>query len=201
MQKLFIGTRNSAKFREFKRLLADPQFELLSPQDVETRDIEETGETLEANAELKAREYFRLTGLPVVVDDGGLEIDALGGEPGVHSRRSKNGMDEMTDDELIAHVLERLDGVPPEKRGAQFRIVAGFYDGEHFEMVTEATKGHILTEVYPYEAGFPYRALFLIDRFGKRFDELTPEEHEAVNHRHRAIARLKPFIIARFSRQ
>lgn len=197
MQKLLIGTANPAKFREYREGLADLGFEIISAREAEVGNVEETGTTFEENAELKAREYFKQTGLPVVVDDGGLEIEALEGEPGVHSRRSKNGTDDMTDDELITHVLERMHGVTPEKRGAQFRIVAGFYDGEHLEMVTEATKGHILTEAHPYESGFPYRALFLIERFGKRFDELTPEEHELVNHRVKAIAKLKPLIKAR----
>ncbi|MBI4504382.1 MAG: non-canonical purine NTP pyrophosphatase [Chloroflexi bacterium] len=192
-----LATRNPAKQRELLPLLADVPVRWLTLADLpEAPEVAETGATFEENALLKARFYARWGGLPTLADDGGLEIDALGGEPGVRSRRwlGDPGADDQADDEaLIAYTLERLRGVPPERRGAQFRVVLALAwpDGEHV-LSSGAIRGVISEAPSPKRApGFPYRAVFWLPEVGKFYLELSPDEHERLSHRRAAVAPIR----------
>lgn len=197
MKKLLIATTNPGKLREFKEGFADFGVELLSLKDFpDILEVEETGATFEENAILKAKHGNKSTDLPTIADDGGLEVDALGGKPGVHSHRCIDPERIASDDELIDHILKNLKGIPKEKRTARLRIVCAFFDGTILHTVTTAIEGVIIEErPERYEAGLPFRALLYIPKYQKLFSDLTQEEHDEINHRTKAIQELKPIII------
>ncbi len=198
--KLLIATTNPGKLAEIKRFLGDLPLELVGLKDVSITDVvAETGKTLEENAILKAKYYCQKSGLPTLADDGGFEIDALGGQPGVKSHRWIHGDREDTDDELIAFTLEKLRGLPQAQRRAQLRLVLAlvFPDGRQFT-VEEKTRGIVAEKPSDHRTpGFPFRSLLFLPEIDKYYDHevLTPEETERFNHRKRALDRLKPIII------
>ncbi|MDO8584795.1 MAG: non-canonical purine NTP pyrophosphatase [bacterium] len=199
MQKLLIATKNVGKAHEvggfFERVGIKTQ-SLIDFPDIKA--IEETGSTFEENAILKAKSYFALCNMPCVADDGGLEIDALGGEPGVKSRRWIGR--EMTDWEMVDYALLRLKGVPPDMRTARLRAVIAFYDGDVCLTETDALEGVLLRErPRDMDPGLPFRGLLFIPQFNKLYKDLTHEEHEAVNHRRKMLTRMLPKIQARLA--
>ncbi len=199
MKQLLIATKNPGKAKEiggfFERAGIKTQ-SLIDFPDIKA--IEETGTTFEENAILKAKSYFQLTGMPCVADDGGLEIDALGGEPGVKSRRWIGR--EMTDWEMVDYALKRLEGVPREKRTARLRAVIAFYDGDVCLTETDALEGVLLDErPTEMDPGLPFRGLLFIPQFNKLYKDLTHEEHESVNHRRKMLTRMLPEIVARLA--
>lgn len=195
--KLLIATTNPGKLAEIKRFLSDLPIELVSLKDVGITDnVEETGKTFEENAILKAKYYSKKSGLPTIADDGGFEIDALGGQPGVKSHRWIHGDREDTDDELIAYTFEKMKGII--KRGAQLRAVLALVlpSGE-IHTATSATRGTIPNKPsLDRVPGFPYRSILFIPKIGKYYnhDLLTPQETETYNHRKKALDKLKPMI-------
>ena len=221
--KILIATKNPGKAREIKEFLGDG-FELVSLADFPNApDIEETGETFEENALLKARAYFEWSGIPSIADDGGLEIDYLNGEPGVKSRRWPGY--EATDEELIEMTLKKLEGVPQENRTARLRTVGTYYDGKNTLSRTAAIEGYITEDYCGHcEKGYPFRSIFWIPKFnnpraqrgatpersegssrrmteqssydGKLYQDLTHEEHEQINHRKVVCGQLAADILA-----
>jgi len=201
--RLLLGTRNPGKQREIAAVLEalaagrGVSLEVVSPGEAGIHDdIEEAGASFEENSRDKARAYFRRSGLPTIADDGGLEIHTLGGEPGVRSRRWPG---QAADDEtLIRYALERLAEYPaPEDRGARLRTCITYLDDTVEGQECAAVEGTIATEASPRRvAGYPYRALFVVKSIGKYYDELTADEHAAVNHRARALRQLFETIIA-----
>ena len=134
MKKLLVATSNPAKFKEIKYFLSDLPLKIVSLKDLKVKErVEEDKDTFEENAIKKALFYAKKSNLPTIADDGGLEIDVLGGEPGVKSRRWIGGK-EASDEKLIDYTLRKLKGVPSEKRGAQLRAVLAlaFPDGQVF---------------------------------------------------------------------
>lgn len=201
--KLLIATTNPGKLAEIRRFLSDVPVKLVSLKDVGISDnVEETGSTFEENAILKAKYYAQKSGLPTIADDGGFEIDALGGEPGVKSHRWIHGDREDSDEELIAYSFEKLRGLPPSKRGAQLRAVLAFVTPEGgVHTATDATRGIIPDRPSDERVpGFPYRSILFIPEINKYYnhDLLTQEETEVYNHRKRALDTLKPHIRAYF---
>ena len=198
MKKLLIATFNPGKLREITYFLSDIPFELVSLRDVGiTHDVEESGSTFEENARLKALFYAKKSNLPAIADDGGLEIDALNGAPGVFSKRWI-GRENATTQEYIDFVLEKMKDVPEGKRGAQLRtvIALGFPDGRIF--IEEAHVRGIIPfapSVYQ-EEGFPYRSLLFIPEINKFYNhvEMTEQEEEKYNHRKKALEDLKKYI-------
>ena len=203
MRKLLIATSNAGKVGQYRAGLGDVNIEMLSLKDVGLASIEETGITFEENARLKARNYFKQSALfnngqslACIADDGGLEIDYLGGKPGVYSRRWKNGTEDVTDQELIDFTIEQMKDVPKGKRGARFRMVMVFVDTNGKEHVVEAaTEGYVPLEasktILPH---LPFDSVLFIPQFNKIRSELTHDEHEQVNQRLLAIKKLKPTI-------
>ena len=121
--RLLIATGNPGKMREYAELLADLSFELVSLKDLGiTHEVDETGETFEENAWLKASEYAALSGLSTLADDSGLEVDVLDGDPGVRSARY-GGNACQSDQDRVDLLLQNLNGVPWEERTARFRCV------------------------------------------------------------------------------
>ena len=199
MKKLLIATTNPGKLAEFQEFLSDMPLELVTLNDVGiTVNVEESGETFEENARIKAARYAAISGLPTLADDGGFEIEALGGEPGVHSHRWIHHDREDEDEELIQHVLFRLQGVPVEKRGAQLHLVLVFALPSGESWTSEAlVKGNIPFEASSYRrVGFPYRSLLYLPEIQKFYnhEELTAEENKTYNHRRHAVEELKAVI-------
>lgn len=205
MQKLLIATTNPGKLSEIKRFLGDLPVELVGLKDVGiTEVVEETGRTFEENAILKAKYYCQKSGLPTLADDGGFEIDALGGEPGVKSHRWIHQNREDTDEELIAYTLEKLRGLPRARRGAQLRLVLALVL-PNGRVTTEEEKTRGIVAEKPSEhrtSGFPYRSLLFLPEINKYYDHdlLTPEETDRFNHRKRALDQLKPIIIKKLTK-
>ncbi len=199
MNKLLIATTNPGKLAEIKRFLSDLPLELVGLTDVGITDtVEETGTTFEENAILKAKFYAKLSGLPTLADDGGFEIDALAGQPGVKSHRWIHGDRDDSDEELIQYALDRLKDTPEDKRGAQLRLVLALVlpTGEVFT-AEEKVRGTIPAKASETRhAGFPYRSLLFLPDIGKFYnqDELTPGETDTYNHRKKALEILKPII-------
>jgi len=197
--KLLIATTNTAKFNEISLFLSDLPVEIVSLRDLDPIDPpEETGKTFEENAILKARYYNEKTGLPTIADDGGFEIEALGGEPGVKSHRWVYGDRENTDQELIDYTFFRMKDIPTGKRQADLRVVLALVDSGKVIRTTTA----MIVGVVPDKPadiltpGFPYRSILYLPEIGKYYnhDLLTPEETVTYNHRRKAIEEMKPFI-------
>jgi len=205
MKRLLIATTNPGKLSEIRQFLTGLPCELVSLKDAGiTERAEETGKTFDENANLKASFYAKSSGLVTLADDGGFEIDALGGEPGVHSHRWVHADRDSTDEELIAYTFKRMEGVPEDKRGAQLRLVLSLArpDGAVVAKVEDTVRG--IVALKPSDArteGFPYRSILYIPEIGKYYDKsvLTPEETARYNHRKKALERLKPDILPLFS--
>lgn len=182
--RLLIATSNTGKFEEFKRGLAPLGWELLSLKTHPIRLPEETGATFFDNALLKAAYAATQSGLPTLSDDSGLEVEALGGEPGVLSARFGG---KKTDLERNLYLLDRLKHLPAPERKARFVsvLVLAYPDG-HLESYRGETEGLVL-EAPIGENGFGYDPLFWVPAAGKTFAQMTLEEKEAYSHRGKAM--------------
>ena len=179
--RLLIATHNAGKLAELRELLRDTPYSLASLADVGIEvDVEETGETLEENAALKATTYARLAGLPTLADDSGLEVDALGGAPGVHSARYAGPG--ATDSDRIAKLLGNL-AAHPQPWSARFRCVIAIAtpDGA-VEMHGGACEGVIISKPRG-ENGFGYDPVFFVLERNRTMAELSDAEKNVVSHR------------------
>ncbi len=189
-QRLVIASTNPGKVAEYRELLAGAAVEL----DGLDADVEETGDTYEANAELKARAAAAATGLPALGDDSGLEIEALGGQPGLHSRRLAPSQAERNQ-----ILWDRLKRVPRPWR-ARFVCVTALATPDG---AVESFRGEVEGELLPEargDAGFGYDPVFLVPETGKTFAEMGSAEKHAWSHRGRAVqALLRSGSLARLS--
>jgi XTP/dITP diphosphohydrolase len=188
--KLVAATRNPSKLREMQRLLNGLDFEIVSLENFEAlSEVEETGTTFEENARLKALSYNVQTGLPCVADDSGLEVEALGGKPGVYSSRYAGpGADGHA---LCTKLLDELHDVPDGKRQAQFRCVVALGVEEHVILTTEGrARGRIIREMKG-SGGFGYDPVFLPDGYNKTFAEMLPQEKDSISHRSKALSQFQ----------
>lgn len=185
--RLLIATSNPGKFREIRDELAPLGWTLFSLLDYPFKMPSEEGATFEDNAVLKAAFVAMQSGMPTLADDSGLEVAALGGEPGVYSARYGN---KKTDAERNVYLLERLKGVPPSERKAKFVavLVMAYPDG-YMELYRGETEGEIL-EAPRGEWGFGYDPLFYLPEAGKTFAEMTLGEKAAHSHRGKALRKL-----------
>lgn len=204
MNRLLIATHNPGKITEIKlglKELEKRKIVLTTLNDVGVEDEpEETGANFKDNAFLKAKYYGERTGLPTLSDDGGLVIPYLNGEPGVKSSRWLGR--KATDKELVDYTLKRLKKAKEDERKAYLELYLCFYDPQSgkAEFESEKIMGTIaLTPSTNSQPGFPYRALLVVDRFGKYYDELTHEEHQEINHRLKALKRLTQKILGHYN--
>ena len=197
--KFLLATTNEGKIREYKHLLGKAGVEFVTLADAGiTEKPEETGETCEENAILKAKFYFEKSGgMPTLADDGGLEIDALGGEPGVHSRRWPGY--EASDEELVRYTLERMKDIPSEKRTAKLTaVLAVMPKAGEIRTFAGALEGRILEQPHypnPIMPGYPFRSLFYEFQTGKVLAEL-PVEQLPNGHREQAITKALPYLLS-----
>lgn len=190
MEKILLATGNSHKTRELRRILGDLPVELLDLSCIEPRPEEpvEDGETFLDNALIKSRYYCQKTGLIAFADDSGLEVDALNGEPGVHSARYAGG--DTPHSVKMAKVLQLLADVPDEKRTARFRCVAAatFPDGREFH--ADGAMEGLINHEPAGDGGFGYDPIVFLPDAGKTAAEISPQEKDQRSHRGKAFRAL-----------
>lgn len=185
MRTLLLATTNEHKLAEFRMMFRDLPFQVLSLRDVHIdTDVEETGTTFVENALLKARFYAQEANMLALADDSGLEIDALGGEPGVYSARFAGR--ETPYPERFRLLLARLQDVPPAQWTARFRCVIALAEPTGYTQVVEGTIEGLITDNPRGENGFGYDPLFFVPEFGLTTAEMAPEDKNRVSHRGRA---------------
>ncbi|MEK7693733.1 MAG: RdgB/HAM1 family non-canonical purine NTP pyrophosphatase [Chloroflexota bacterium] len=196
--RLVIGTNNPGKLREFRELLDGCGFELVTPRELGVNfDPEETGGTYAENATMKAVEAARACGLPALADDSGLEVDHLGGRPGIYSARYAGG--DRTDPNIsearqLELLLEEMKGVPDEQRTARFRCaIAIATPTDEVQLVDGVFEGRIGHEVRGTH-GFGYDPIFVLPERGVTSAELPPEEKNRISHRGQAAAKARELL-------
>jgi XTP/dITP diphosphohydrolase len=216
---LILATRNPGKLREIRALLADLPVEVL-PLPEDAPEVEETAETFAGNAELKARGAARCSvfvircsaemsrGLPsrtpntedhtpntpffVLADDSGLEVDALGGGPGVYSARYAGPG--ASDAACVAKLLAELQGVPEAARTARFRCAMALLAPDQRLWIVEGTLEGEITHSPRGHNGFGYDPVFLVPDLGRTTAELAPEEKNRISHRGQALAKVADLL-------
>ena len=197
--ELVVATRSAHKMREIRRILADVP-------DLSVLDLDEAGvaydpaeeglephDTFEANARSKAEYFHARTGKPTVADDSGLEVDALGGAPGVRSTRfaPDRGLGgQARDDANNRHLVRELSGVPAERRGARYVCVAVLVDGDGPPVVVRGEAPGVIVDRPAGDGGFGYDPHFLDPELGRTFAEIGETEKNARSHRGRAFRAL-----------
>jgi XTP/dITP diphosphohydrolase len=179
-RRLVIASGNAGKLREYRELLADTGFELVAFDS----EVEEMGETYAENARLKAEPACSRSQLPALGDDSGVEVEALGGFPGLRSARLA-----PTQVERTAELLKRLEGKPRPWDARFVCVVALAAPGRPTQFFEGECRGEIVPE-WRGQAGFGYDPIFLVPGTGKTFGEMPPEEKQLYSHRARAVQAL-----------
>jgi XTP/dITP diphosphohydrolase len=189
MPQLLIATNNPGKVADLRRLLAGCGWDLVTPADLGlTLDVEETGATYEENARAKALAAMQASGLVSLADDSGLEIEALGGEPGVHSARFLGP--DATYEQRFAEIQRRLAGLPRSQRNARFVAVFAIADPRTGRVHTvEGEVRGLIADEPRGSGGFGYAPIFWLPQHTATMAELPDHERNIINHRARAAAR------------
>lgn len=188
--KLVLATGNAGKQRELEALLAPRGCEIVLQTALGIPAADETGQTFEANALLKARHASLASGLPALADDSGLEVDALDGRPGVHSARYAGP--QASDADNLALLLEALMGVPAALRGARYRCVIAFVRSadDPAPLIADASWEGRIALLPVGEGGFGYDPVFIPEHENRTVAQMSPAEKNAVSHRAKALAAL-----------
>ena len=191
-QSFVLASANPDKAAEIAAILGSVAGLNLVPRPDDVPDVEETGETLEDNARLKAVALTVATGLPAISDDTGLEVDALDGAPGVYSARfAGSGATYADNVAMLLAELDRVGADTPATRRARFRSVAFVAWPDGTELWVEGVVAGVITPDSRGDAGFGYDPLFAPDGFdGRTFAQMTPEEKHSISHRGRAFRAL-----------
>ncbi|MGI6566244.1 MAG: XTP/dITP diphosphatase [Limnochordia bacterium] len=193
MAAIVIASRNEHKIEEIRRLLAGLDVDVLSLKDYpDAPEVDEDGAAFQDNALKKARVIARFTGLTALADDSGLEVDSLGGQPGVRSARFAG--ETASDAENNRKLLRCLAEVPSEERQAQFRCVIALVSRTGAESLVEGTCQGVIIEEERGSGGFGYDPLFLLPHLGKTFAELSMEEKNELSHRGKALQQVLPIV-------
>lgn len=193
MRDLLLATTNRHKVEEYRTIFADLPYRLLSLSDVALdMDVEETGTTFQQNADLKALAYAHASGMLSLADDSGIEIDALGGEPGVYSARFLGV--QTSYEERFRYILERLRGLPIAQRGARFRCVITIAEPSGYHRSVEGNEEGVIADEPRGTLGFGYDPIFLVPEFGKTHAELSSEEKHRISHRGRAARKARVLL-------
>ena len=191
--KLIIATHNNDKEKELKSVLDDFPVEVMSlDQFPEIGEIEETGSTLYENAKLKAVTVNKITNIPCLGDDTGLEVDALNGAPGVYSSRYAG--DNVSYEDNVTKLLREMRSTPSEKRTARFRTIIFYTDGER-ELYTQGEIQGVITENSRGTNGFGYDPVFYIPEVKKTMAELTSAEKNKLSHRGQAMRKFRKLLL------
>lgn len=194
MPRLLLATGNKHKLDELKSLFQGLPYELVSPSEMGIHiNVDETGDSFEKNASLKAVAFAASSHILSLADDSGLEIDALGGEPGVLSARYAGA--NATDAERTEFLLSRLKGVPEGKRQAKFRCVIAIATPEdNIHLFSGECRGIIMFKPSG-GGGFGYDPIFYLPQIGKTMAELSQREKNNISHRGQAAAKARFFLL------
>ncbi len=193
-QKLLVATHNQGKVREYAAMLADLQIVWLGLDEAGvTLDVAETGQSFRENAILKARAYAAETGLLTLADDSGLEVDALGGRPGVYTARY--GGAGLTSEARYQLLLRNLAGVPLPERTARFRCVIALAGPDGMLLGTaEGVCEGLIGETAAGSHGFGYDPVFYLPARGVTMAQLDPAEKHRISHRGRALREIETLL-------
>ena len=193
--KIIIATRNKGKAKEIKEILKDLDIEILTLDDFPGIPAPlEDGKSFKENALKKARFATQHLNMPVLADDSGLEVDALGKQPGILSARYAG--ENATDEENNRKLLKELSGIPLKKRNACYKcVIAVVFPSAREEVVTGSCNGLIALEPKG-KGGFGYDPLFYVPEYGKTMAELPPEIKNRISHRGKALAKLRKKLMA-----
>lgn len=195
MPRLLVATTNRGKVAEYRHLLEGLDVDLVTLDEAGiSQEADESFLTFEENARSKALFYAGLSGLLTLADDSGLEVDALGGEPGVRSSRYAG--DNADDSDRVNFLLEKLKGIPPKKRQARFKcVIAIASPGGDIKMVDGQCEGVIALEPRG-ENGFGYDPIFYLPQYNKTIAEVSPEIKNEISHRGRAARKARDILAA-----
>jgi len=198
MPKLLLATNNKGKAREYRSLLSGVPFELVTPDEIGINtEVEEVGKSFEENARLKAATLATESQLLSLADDSGLEVDALGGEPGTLSARYAG--EGASDEDRVSYLLTKLEGVPEERRTARFRCVIAIATPEgDVELCSGECEGVIAFEPRG-DKGFGYDPIFYLPELKKTMAELPPEEKNRISHRGKAAQKASQLLKEKYS--
>ncbi|MDO4563851.1 MAG: RdgB/HAM1 family non-canonical purine NTP pyrophosphatase [Clostridia bacterium] len=183
MKRIIAATGNAHKLQEFRQIL--PGYEILSLDDIKLNiEIIEDGKTFEENARKKAQAIFGITHIPTLADDSGLEVFALGGEPGVYSARY--GGEGLDDSGRVKLLLKNMESVCDEARGARFACVI-VYICDKGEITAKGYCEGVITREPLGGNGFGYDPVFYFEQYGKTLAQVSAQEKNAVSHRGQAL--------------
>ena len=197
-QSLLVATHNKGKLKEILRIFSVeiPDLRLFTLDDFPgAEEVDEVGETFEENALLKARAGFLHSGIPTLADDSGLAVDALGGQPGIHSARYSGSGDAAN----IEKVLRELDGVEMAKRTARFVTVVAFTDGDDPVITERGELEGVIVDAPRGEGGFGYDPIFAPINSASTLAEISATEKDEISHRGRALRMIAPKVGIRFA--
>jgi len=191
--RLLVATGNAGKLREYSSIYADLPLHLTSLTDemIETT-VEETGTDFQANAILKARTYVKESGMLTLADDSGLEVDALGGAPGVHTARYAG--EDASDEDRYRLLLHNLAGIPHEQRTARFRCAIAIVTPEGEAFYTEGTCEGLIAEEPVGTEGFGYDPIFYLPEYGCTMAQLPSDIKNRISHRAQAAQAAIPIL-------
>jgi XTP/dITP diphosphohydrolase len=199
-KRLVVATANSGKLREFRSLLAGLPFELTSLAELGLPSPAETGGSFLANATLKARHAAALSGSAAIADDSGIEVDVLGGAPGIHSARYA-GLD-ADDNANNAKLMSALNGVPLDARRARYQCALVFVEAAGAApLEAEAAWYGFILDSPRGAGGFGYDPYFWLPELDRTAAELTPDDKNRLSHRGRAMLALRELLLKRFGAQ
>jgi XTP/dITP diphosphohydrolase len=195
-RRIVLATGNAGKLKEIRDIFSGVDVDIVAQSEFDTPEAIEDGLSFVENAILKARNAAAHTGLPALSDDSGIEVDALNGEPGIHSARYAG------DDESNIHrLLRELDGVPEDRRTARFQCVMVYlrHANDPVPVITQgAWEGRIL-EAVQGEGGFGYDPVFYVPERGCSAAELTAEDKNSLSHRGKALRQMLDILVASYT--
>ena len=193
IRELVLATRNRHKVEELIALLGDLGITIRTLDEFpDAPDVVEDGDTCEANAVKKAHAIAEFTGLPAVADDTGLEVDALGGRPGVYAARYAG--EDATYEDNCRKLLRELMGVPRERRTARFLTVAAIALPSDRIRVAHGTLDGVIAEEASGTSGFGYDPVFLVPELGKTLAQLSADHKNTISHRAKAFAKVREIL-------
>ena len=193
--KIVLATHNLDKYDEIEAIMNDMSIQLFSLNEFpEIEEIIEDGETLEENALIKAKTVHNITHLPAIADDTGLEVDSLGGKPGIYSARYAGENCSYSDN--VNKLLKDMENIPPQKRSALFRTAIAYVD-ENMEHVTEGVVEGVIIDVMKGIDGFGYDPVFYISGMNKTYAEMSMNEKNQISHRGKAVKNMQILLQSR----
>ena len=192
--KIILASKNQDKITEIKKILVNSNIELLTSNDIDIPEVEETGSTFVENAILKARSASEITGLASIADDSGIEVDYLNGEPGVKSARYSSP--KATNDSNNQKLLKKLKGVPIEKRTARYRCIIVFmrFPDDPFPYISFGSWEGYIAQKPKGDNGFGYDPIFYLPEYKKTSAQISSKEKNMISHRAQALCHLQHYF-------